>query len=249
MRTAVACLALLVASATARAERSVAPRDADVVAREKASSAKRHFDRGEFDAAIADYREAFRIVPTAGLLYNLGQAYRLAGRCADAADAYRRYLIHSPSSPYRSIAEQNLSAADLCARDGGDTPSVEAAEYARPNAAVAERRDSRRRLGAVVATGGGLLLATGAYYAIESERAEDRVDELYEQGGTSEELAAADDRGRRSQTIARLTLAGGVAAVTAGATLYWLGRRADRKADVRIAPHARGGDVMVSWRF
>jgi tetratricopeptide (TPR) repeat protein len=251
MRTVAACITVVLPFSTARAEQPVAPGDANVVAREKASSAKQHFDRGELDQAIDDYREAFRILPTPGLLYNLGQAYRLAGRCADAADAYRRYLVYAPDSPYRAVAEQNLTAADVCARDSGEVASIEGpvgATTSTPSTAD-DRRDSRRRIGAVVATGGGILVATGAYFALDAERAEDRYTELYEHGGTADELAAADARGRRAQTLARVTIAGGIGAVAAGATLYWLGRRADRAPRVHVAPHARGGDVAVSWRF
>jgi tetratricopeptide (TPR) repeat protein len=251
MRTVAACFAVGLAFSSARAEQPVAPGDADLVAREKASSAKLHFDRGELDQAIADYREAFRILPTPGLLYNLGQAYRLAGRCAAAADAYRRYLEYAPDSPYRAVAEQNLTAADVCARDSGEVASVDqpVGAPASTPATRSDRHDSRRRIGAVVAAGGAVLFVTGAYFALDAEHAEDHYAALYEHGGTMDELAAADARGRRSQAIARLTIAGGIGAVATGATLYWLGRRADRQPQVRIAPHARGGDVAVSWRF
>jgi hypothetical protein len=63
------------------------------------ADANRHFttalsllDRGEIDAAISEFEAALQVRPHFAVLYNLGQAYGLAGRPVEAADTLRRYL-------------------------------------------------------------------------------------------------------------------------------------------------------------
>lgn len=229
------------------------PEQADLRARDKATSAKRLFDRGEYDAAIGDYREAYRLVPSTGLLYNLGQAYRLAGRCAEASDAYRRYLTRSPDSPYRETAEQNLSAADVCARDTEGGARRDALGGATSTGSDSARDGDpglgRRRAGLIVAGGGSALVVTGAYFALDAARAADRVSEHFEHGGAWEAIADDDARGRRSRMISRMTLAVGAAAVATGGVLFWTGRRPDRAPAVAIGPQTGGGEVVLSWGF
>lgn len=229
----------------------VAPEDAEAVARAEAASAKREFDRGNYASAIASYREAYRLVPSPGLLYNLGQAYRLAGQCAEAADAYRRYLAQYPRSPYRLTARENLSAAEVCERDAaagglGRGPSLAGGRGARGDA---DDGSGRRSAGLIIAGGGGVLIATGAYFALDASRAADRVSAGYERGGSWDDVADDDARGRRSRMVARASLGLGVAAVAAGGALYWTGRRADRPATIAIGPQAGGGEVVLSWGF
>jgi tetratricopeptide (TPR) repeat protein len=85
-------------------------------AHDLAARAQAHFTLGEYADAVADYRAAYQLVPSPGLLYDLGQAYRLEGDCADARTAYRSYLRRAPHSPYRDLAMQHLSELGGCLR-------------------------------------------------------------------------------------------------------------------------------------
>src|SRR5262249_48220193 len=49
------------------------------------------FDLGDYAGAIAEFQAGFVLTNAPGFLYNLGQAYRLAGDCARAEHAYRAY--------------------------------------------------------------------------------------------------------------------------------------------------------------
>ena len=242
----------------------VPPADAEPAAKAKAASAKAAFDRGDYALAVEAYREAYRLVPSPGLLYNLGQAYRLLGACAEAAEAYREYLRLVPGSPYRATAEQNLAAAEVCARDAVAAAKRRederrAAEVAATTAAAPapttpprEDRGRGRRLAGVGATAAGaVLVAAGAYFAVDAARQADEVSELYERGGAWQDIADADERGRRSQLVSRVAFGAGAVAIASGATLYVLGRRADERSQrvVTVTPRGAGAQMVVSWRF
>jgi tetratricopeptide (TPR) repeat protein len=238
---------------------------------EHATRAKRFFDQGEYEAAVDAYLEAYRLRPSPGLLYNLGQAYRLVGRCADAVEAYRDYLHLVPDSPYADTVRQNLTAAEVCVREAEaaqpeparrdpvepgptpppppPTPALEPPIAAVPSAGTPSPAARRMRIAGLATAGAGVaLLGAGAYFAFDARRASDDVSAFYQQGGAWDQIADTDARGRRSRTLALVAMTGGTLAVAGGATLYLVGRRKERTSLV-VAPRAGGGEVVVSWRF
>ena len=125
-------LVVLVVATTARADDEVPAK-----ARALAERGRADHDRGDYGAAIAEFTEAYALAPSPALLFNLAQAYRLAGRCDDAALMYRRYLTGDPA-PGRPRA--------LPARRGPPRRAVRAARAdADPGAADARARRRRRR--------------------------------------------------------------------------------------------------------
>lgn len=70
--------------------------------------------QGQFDPAIATYQElitgARDDLPVDGLLMQLGRAARLAGREAEAQQAFKRLLDEFPLSPYAADARRELEA-------------------------------------------------------------------------------------------------------------------------------------------
>jgi tetratricopeptide (TPR) repeat protein len=102
-------LALLVVPALAVAEPAVPAQ-----ARALAERGRIAHDRGDYPAAIAAFTEAYALAPSPALLFDLAQAYRLAGRCADAAVMYRRYLANDPDPEARALAETQLEAVEHC---------------------------------------------------------------------------------------------------------------------------------------
>ena len=93
------------------------PRDVDILG-ELATLARR---RGAHDEAIARLSEAAEIAPdNAGLVGNLGNAYRAAGDLMAAADAHRRAGALDPG---RGQSQFNRA---LALRDCGDFAGAEA---------------------------------------------------------------------------------------------------------------------------
>src|SRR6185436_12717272 len=76
-----------------------APPRSALAADEDATAAKNYFERGmghfnleEYDAAIAQWENGYRLKPVPEFLYNIAQAYRLSKRAEKALTFYRKYL-------------------------------------------------------------------------------------------------------------------------------------------------------------
>jgi hypothetical protein len=81
--------------------------------------ALRRYNAGEYEPAIESFKAAYALAPAPGLLFNIAQAYRLAGKghCLDAVRTYRSYLDASPSASNRDKVEAHLKSLEACARD------------------------------------------------------------------------------------------------------------------------------------
>src|SRR5262249_31765764 len=101
-------------SAAAHAGEPEPPPQIPQKARKLVDTGRAAHEKGEYARAIALFKEAYVIAPSPGLLFNLGQAYRLMGNCDDAALMYHRYLDASPSSEGRSLAELHLATVERC---------------------------------------------------------------------------------------------------------------------------------------
>ncbi len=107
---------------------SVAQPSAVQRAREQVAKARVHFKLQEFDAAAAAWREAYRLHPTPALLFNIGQAERMAGRPREAKHAYESYLADLPNAPNRAEVEQRIAelSQKLAAGAPEESPQLEA---------------------------------------------------------------------------------------------------------------------------
>jgi tetratricopeptide (TPR) repeat protein len=107
------------------------------------------------------------------------------------------------------------------------------------------------RVGAYIAAGTGVvLLGAGGYFAWVAHKREGELSDLFAaEGQWSEAYQDRWDQGESARTRAIwLTVAGG-AAVTTGAILWFLGRRAGSAVEVGAVPHGGGGEVMARWAF
>ena len=73
------------------------------------------------EAAVAAFKEAYVLAPSPGLLFNIAQAYRLAGNCDDAAWMYRRFLDTNPPA---SIARARRAAPRERSRSAARRPAA-----------------------------------------------------------------------------------------------------------------------------
>jgi tetratricopeptide (TPR) repeat protein len=79
--------------------------------------AKRRYERGmahynldEWDQAIAEWTEGYRVRPVPEFLFNIAQAYRLSGRAEKALAFYRKYLHNADKTAERADAERQVEA-------------------------------------------------------------------------------------------------------------------------------------------
>jgi tetratricopeptide (TPR) repeat protein len=81
--------------------------------------ARRHYDAGmahfnlrEYKLAIDEFQAAYRLRPEPVLLYNLGQAYRLAEDTEQALYFYRAYLRNDPQAANRADVEARIAVLE-----------------------------------------------------------------------------------------------------------------------------------------
>jgi tetratricopeptide (TPR) repeat protein len=98
-------------------------------AREHFSKGKKLYDVGRFAEAATEYELAYQAKDDPALLFNLGQAYRLAGNSAKAILAYRAYLRNTSAAPNQVEVENwihELQAAQAQLHEPKATPPTHA---------------------------------------------------------------------------------------------------------------------------
>lgn len=101
-------------------------------ARELTREATLHYKLGEYEEALASYKEAFRVVQAPSLLFNIGQCQRLLGHNSDAVRSYKWYLRELPEAENRAEVERLI--AGLQASGGGAEGAPRSQASARPQA-------------------------------------------------------------------------------------------------------------------
>lgn len=228
-------VSLLAGAAAAVAE----PRPADPAARARALFAEgdSHFRLREYDQAIARFKEAYRLEPAPLLLFNLAQAYRLAGDCRQAAWFYDRFAHSGADAAAIAAAEAQRTAMRRC--------------VARLDATAAAGRPAARRsalawVGVGVGVAGVAAVAGGAGFAYRAgDQAAQRDAACGDADGcTASQARGFDDAGRTASRAAiGLFTAGGVM-IAGGVTMYVLGRRGPR---VTIRPRDGGATLALGW--
>jgi tetratricopeptide (TPR) repeat protein len=110
-RVLLVCSLSLAAPAISHADRRVDPEAAakDREAREHYTQGMRHFDLGEVDDAIKEFRAAYQISAAPGLLFNIAQAYRTKKDYENALQFYKNYLRLQPRAPNRVDVEARVA--------------------------------------------------------------------------------------------------------------------------------------------
>jgi tetratricopeptide (TPR) repeat protein len=110
-RRGLALLCLVIALALSASARAQAPsEDHDLVeARKHAQRGLSHFNLQEYDRAIVEFEEAYRLRPDPSLLYNLAQSHRLAGHDERAIYFYRAFLRSAPNAEIRPEVERRIA--------------------------------------------------------------------------------------------------------------------------------------------
>ena len=233
-----AALALALAASTAQAQPAT-PVETARAYTDLGLAAER---AGDYDAALRFYDAAYELVPHPLLLFDMGQAHRLAGRAEEALGFYQRYLDAEPQEPQRDVArahvarlEAQLAAArrraPTVAVDRGDRvdPDAEADDAEAtadeqalegPSRAAGPAPGRRQRVvGASLVAVGVASLAAGAYLEL---RAHSLAAELSRPGATYDPATFA--AGEAAERHGALALAAGGALVIGGTVVYLLAR-------------------------
>lgn len=139
-----------------------------------AGEARVHFDKAmaaydakRFDEALEELRAAYAIDPRPDLVYAEAQALRMAGRCREAIETYRRFLALSPPATEAAKAERHIARC-------GDSLQVESAIERDVPAASSEAPPwYSDRLGIALTAAGVAGIGVGIGLAVAAAHARD----------------------------------------------------------------------------
>ncbi|MGE0549901.1 MAG: hypothetical protein AB7O24_01340 [Kofleriaceae bacterium] len=245
----------------------------EVQAKQLYVAGKRHYDVGDYARAIEIWKQAYLISNAPMLLFNIGQAHRLAGDCAQAMRVYANYEREAramsnrsqldeararcnpqptgtnPPEPHgaappASDARRPTPAAAVALRDGDLEPTTPA-----PPSPVIQRDadpipgSTLRHAGLGAAAGGAVLLATSIYFWRRASGLADQVED-YRGEWTSEQRALERD-GKSAQTWSIVTGVAGALGLAGGAVLYYAGWRERRTSSLGVAVTA--SQMEATW--
>ena len=174
-------LRLLTAGLIALGICSVSSGDEIAEAKQAFISGMKHFDLGEYDDALNDFKNGYRAKEDPVFLYNIAQCYRLKNEHRDAIRYYRLYLSRAPDAPNRAEIEERIAKLQAIVdneRPAAPAPAPSASQRATsvptttPSAEVSTVAASRQRtpvykkwwlwtVVGVVAVGAGVGLGVG----------------------------------------------------------------------------------------
>lgn len=250
-----AALAVLLVARIAQA--APAPDDASANAAQAAplyEEGKRHFDLAEYVAAIASWKHAYLLSSEPLLLFNIAQAYRLSGDCAEANRFYLSYQRVAPRPSNQADLTQAMTKCAGVEPASGDRSEPTPEPPHPPPPVVPPPPETgagghNLRLASYAVGGlGGLALIIGVTSAVSASSHANDVQN--QQMGTTwgAGLQQEQSDGQSAATRARILVGVGVAALVGGGVLWWLGRdQSELKVGVSIAPgHS---EVSLSCAF
>jgi hypothetical protein len=257
---------LTLVCALAASARAQAPGDAKASA--LFDDGKRHFDIAEYTAAIASWKQAYLLSNEPLLLFNIGQAYRLAGNCAEANRFYLNYqrVVPKPANAVELDAAMAKCAGVEPATGESEAPPVDTKPVETkpiettppppivppkpvPLTRTVDEGGGLRTSGLVI---GGVGAAAGAAALVFAFEASSKASTVSGQNkGTPWSGALVDDQsaGKTDQTLSRVLGGVGIAAIAAGGTLWWLGHSRANTTHVDVAVVPGRTEVTLTCAF
>ena len=227
-----------------------------------------HFRQHEYEQAIASFQRSYAMSPLPALLFDMAQAYRLAGDCDSALQYYRRYGEVAPGDGNRDALDGRIRDMERCAHPA---PPVELARssvaavvvaplaIAAPPALVASespalrvRRARQQEVGGLVLVGAGAAaLAAAIYFTVDGAHAQATLQQQLRQNSQWQANLEqqTDARGRRDNIAAGVLFGVGGAMAAGGAILYGVGHRSERVVRVSGFVQPSGGMVACAASF
>jgi tetratricopeptide (TPR) repeat protein len=242
-----------------------APSESRAHAKRLFEQGQAHYDLGEYDEAIAAFREAYEISSAPALLFNIAQSHRLKGDCARALHVYRHFVRLDPNSPHRSSAETQIAALSAQCENKSDAAAptqpashdetsdagATVAPPASPSPAKPASRTGAQRYVVLGLVSGGLALV-GAAVALhvwsdsrfDTWQTEDRTISAAPVGSNDLRARQAANNEllgdiRRADTLSAILAATGGASLVAGGTLFFTWQPS--------TPSTTSGGVRLSW--
>jgi tetratricopeptide (TPR) repeat protein len=242
---------------------------------ELVDEAIRHYNVGEYAEAIDAYKAAYKLVPEPTLLWNIAQAYRLAGDCPKALTSYRSYVREAPAGEFRAMADQRIPEMEECAKKASppppppppDGPPDKRLEDPLGNADGTPRDDSMMRvpvtppaenrggaslrLAGYAGIGAGAIgLAVGGYFTYRAHDLAGQAEDLCRVMCAGTELQAVDRDGDAAARNGKIFVVAGGVLLTAGIVASVISRsRGEHRPAVTLLPTPQGATASAAWTF
>jgi hypothetical protein len=268
-------LVILIVLAGGAARAQISDSAARQAAREHYQKGSVAYELGHYDAAITEYEAAYRAFNEPTLLYNLGQAHRLARHLTEALHFYKMYLIKVPDAPNRADVEARINALQTAiAQAPPPSPSASvatpqklspppvpetprsAAEPATPLAttapltttSTADRGRSLKIGGLIVGIAGLGLVGGGVGVGLVAKSAGDDISRANANHQPFD--PAKYSTWQNDQIVAGVLIGVGAAAVITGTTMAIVGlRRGRRTMAMQVTPQLSPGHASLSANF
>lgn len=231
----------------------------------------KHYNLAEWTDAIKSWKESYLISKKPLLLFNIGQAYRLAGDCKQAMTFYDSYQREEPNPKNQNELDQALA---LCkdkpadkpidtpvdtpldkpvADNPTDKPAAGTEVTTRPVEGGPGPVDSpttgggMRKIGIGVGAAGVVLGGLGVYFALDAKGTANELDGYTGEWG--QEQIDLESKGERSEKLGLVFGGIGLAAIVAGGVMVAIGgpKATAETSSVSVTP-TRGG-AAVGWGF
>jgi tetratricopeptide (TPR) repeat protein len=213
---------------------------------------KRLYDKHQWESAIAQFKESYRLRRDAASLFNIAQAYRLTGDCFHAVEFYRQYKQDFPDAANIAKVDKFIAELETCAKEHEPheqptTPQPNTQPIAPQQQSVqplpppppVDTGHSKRLAGLAIAGTGVVAVATGFYFGHLASADADQV-----HNGTGVWDPGVESAGKRDDLIAKVLWGVGGAAIVGGTVMYVLGRGGEEAPRVGVVP-TRGGASLV----
>jgi hypothetical protein len=242
----------------------------DVAALE--ASGNKHFELAEYDAAINDFKEAFRISDEPGFLYNIAQAYRLKRDCREASTFYKNFLRRVPTAPNAAKVRERITEMDECAKTQPvavtptptptptttpitQQPTGPVDQPEQPEGPPPPNPRAWMKWAGIAGLGVGALGAgLGIKFALDGKAANDDLADKCATQCSGAEAKAIEDKGKAANRNALISSVAGGAFIAGGVVLFVLSQRGGDAAsaeepDVSFQLTRGGATASYGWRF
>jgi hypothetical protein len=240
------------------------------------ASGSNHYTLAEYDAAITDFKEAYRLSQNPGFLYNIAQSYRMKKDCRESATFYKNYLRESTTQaggkepPNATKVRGFIKDMEECAKTQPlppppptmttttTTTTQEPVDQPEPVAPAPNPRAWMKWAGIGGIAVGAIGVGLGLKFAVDGKGYNDDLQTKCATSCTSAEALAIQADGKAANRNAVIFSVAGGAVLAGGVALLVLsftGNRAQPVAEEEEEPAAslqltRGGvTASYAWRF
>ncbi len=268
-RASIVLIAALTSAGVAHAQ-APSPDPADAAYQD----GRRLYDLREWDAAIARFKEAYRLRPDAPSLFNIAQSYRLKGDCAEAANFYKTFKRNFPKEKNIGKVDKFITDMDECAKSEPvktepvktepiktepvktepittepvktEPVKTEPVKTTKPLPS-ADPGKTKRVAGVIIGGAGVVSLGATVFFGLRARAAsKDATDARMGDTWTP----AIETRGETAARNGKISLGVGVALIGTGVVLYMLGRSGSSEtATVGVVPSHDGATLVWGNQF